>query len=249
MVILDNEESSEGEIEMTIEVLLFDVGSTVFDWRTAVVRTLENTVSDSLSSVDKDKFAVVFRKHTWIEQEEIASEEVPWRPFTDVLRSSLDLTLSELGIDGISTDDRDLLYRAWDEMPVWPEVPVALERLRRKYYTSPLTVMSLRAVAYSSKNAGISWDSIISCDMLGVTKYNPRSYQRAFELIGCAPEQVCFVAAHPGDLRAASAQGTKTAYVVARLHDHGEDYEDKGFAEEFDYVADNFIHLAELMSA
>lgn len=62
-------------------------------------------------------------------------------------------------------------------------------------------------------------------------------------------EQVCFVAAHPGDLRAAQKHGMKTAYVIARLFDYGDDYEDRGFAEEFDYVAEDFTHLAELLGA
>ena len=41
----------------------------------------------------------------------------------------------------------------------------------------------------------------------------------------------------------------RTAYVVARLHDYGDDYEDRGFASEFDFVAEDFTHLADLMKA
>ncbi len=41
----------------------------------------------------------------------------------------------------------------------------------------------------------------------------------------------------------------KTAYIVAQLHDYGDDYEDTGFAAEFDLVAEDFTHLADLLGA
>ena len=41
----------------------------------------------------------------------------------------------------------------------------------------------------------------------------------------------------------------KTAYVVARLRDYGDDYEDTGFAEEFDIVARDFTDLADRFGA
>jgi hypothetical protein len=53
------------------------------------------------------------------------------------------------------------------------------------------------------------------------------------------------VASHPSDLRAAIKAGYRSAYVVPRLEDPGDDYEDNGFAKEFDVVANNFDELVQ----
>jgi len=231
------------------EVILFDVGGTVFDWRTAVTAALDLSEAQSLRSVDPETFGAHWRQQSLIEIEAIADETAPWRPFDPVLESSLDHTLTELGLGGVSDQDRTMLLTAWEVMPVWPEVPEALARLRRRFFIAPHTILSLRVTAFSSRKAGLAWDAVLSCDALGATKPNPRSYDRALAAIGRPAERVCFAAAHPSDLRAARARGMKTAYIVARLHDYGDDYSDTGFANEFDLVAENFSHLADLMDA
>lgn len=76
-----------------------------------------------------------------------------------------------------------------------------------------------------------------------------KSYARALSTIGRSADRICFVAAHPSDLRAARAHGMKTAHVVARLHDYGDEHEDRGFSTEFHVVADNFTDLAGRMKA
>lgn len=106
-------------------------------------------------------------------------------------------------------------------------------------------MIGLAPVAFSSKAAGLTWDAIISCDGLGATKTDPESYARALGVIGLDPSRVCFVAAHPLDLRGAAEHGMRTAYTVARLHDYGDDYEDTGFDQEFDVVAGDFAELAD----
>ena len=234
---------------MEVDVVLFDVGGTVFDWRTAISNALSQIGSQRLENIDPDVFGAHWRKQSLIEVEAIAGETSPWCPFDPVLQSSLDRTFHNFGIDGISDHDKYMLLKSWEEMPVWPEVPGGIERLRQKYFVAPHTILSLRVAAFSSKRAGVSWDAIVSCDALGSTKLNPQSYARALSAIGRPAEKVCFVAAHPSDLRAAREHGMKTAYVVARLHDYGDDYKDTGFTNEFDLVAENFAHLAELMGA
>ena len=51
------------------------------------------------------------------------------------------------------------------------------------------------------------------------------------------------VASHPSDLRAGIAAGYRSAYVLPRLEDPGDDYTDTGFAKEFDVVAQDFEDL------
>lgn len=230
---------------MEVDALLFDIGGTVFDWRTAVMNALNSTQSAQLRIIDHETFCTHWRMQSLVEAQDIADVMAPWRPFDAILEHSLERTCSDLGISEISASDHRMLLDAWEHMPVWPEVPGALARLRSKYFIAPHTILSLRVAAFSSRNAGLTWDAIISCDALGVTKPHPQSYACALSAVGRAGDQVCFVAAHPSDLRAARAHGMKTAYVIARLHDYGDDYEDTGFSSEFDVVADNFDDLAD----
>jgi 2-haloacid dehalogenase len=232
---------------MDVEALLFDIGGTVFDWRSAVTGALKDVETEGLRAADPEVFGAEWRKRSLIEVQEIADGTALWRPFDPVLESSLDRTLHQLGIGEITARDRDRLLGAWEAMPAWPEAGDALARLRGAYLLAPMTILSLRIAAFSSRRAGLTWDAIISCDSLGATKPDPESYRRALAALGRPGEKVCFVAAHPSDLRAARAQGMKTAYVVARLQDFGDDYEDRGFSNEFDLVADDFDHLARLM--
>ena len=237
-----------GYSTMDVDALLFDVGGTVFDWRTAVMDALQRAESDGLRKTDLERFGEYWRKRSLVEAQDMADAMVPRRPFDAVLAHSLDQTLSDLGIFRISETDRKMLLAAWEYMPAWPRVPGALARLREKYFVAPHTILSLRVAAFSSRNAGLTWDAIISCDALGATKPDPGRYTGALTVIGRPGPRVCFVAAHPSDLRAARAHGMKTAYVVARLHDYGDDYEDTGFASEFDVVADDFNDLADRLT-
>ena len=227
-----------------VEVLLFDVGGTVFDWDTAIVEALATTDVDRAHDLDRAAFSSAWRKQSMIEMYDIAELKSPWRPFGEFIESSLDVALTACAIPTVSASDRLVLLDAWRNMPVWPGARRAIADLRRDFFVSPHTIIGLADIAFSSKRARVGWDAIISCDSLGVTKTNPASYAAAISMLGIPAERACYIAAHPVDLRAAREHGMRTAYVVAQLHDYGDDYVDTGFAREFDIVADDFADLA-----
>ena len=74
--------------------------------------------------------------------------------------------------------------------------------------------MGWGAMMASSKAAGIAWDSILSCEFLGVWKPDAEAYLTVPRLLALRPDEVMMVAAHPGDLTAAAAAGLRTAYVI-----------------------------------
>jgi 2-haloacid dehalogenase len=71
-----------------------------------------------------------------------------------------------------------------------------------------------------AKRAGLPWDCILGAETARAYKPMPEAYLRSCAQLGLAPAQVCMVAAHNNDLKAAKAQGMKTAFV-ARPTEHG----------------------------
>ena len=124
------------------------------------------------------------------------------------------------------------------------EAWVLRSTLSRVAASSGVSARISAAISALSRRNGITWDSILSCDILGIYKPDPRCYARAAEIVDCAPHDIVMVASHPSDLRAAMACGYRSAYVVPRLEDPGDDYVDTGFAQEFHHVARDFADLA-----
>lgn len=174
--------------------------------------------------------------------------ERPWMGAEDVFAEALDAALARRKLD-IADDGWAGLRSAWRHMPAWPGAAEAIRALRRRYLLAPLTVLSLPMVLGSSYAAAIDWDCILSCDLLGCYKPDPRCFVRATELLAVQAADVMMVASHPSDLRGAKAAGWRTAYIRARLFDPDDNYVDCGFAEEFDLVVENFEELAQALLA
>lgn len=229
---------------MTIKVLIFDIGGTVFDWNTAIVETLNRLVPEAaMSAPDRLQFATACRAGFLDLNGRVMRGEKPWMTADEILQSVMDECCNRNGLRHLTENDRlDLAY-SWRRMPAWPGARQAISSLREHYIVAPLTILSWPMAVGSSRRNGIDWDSILSCDILGVYKPDPRCYARTAEIVDCGPDEIMMVASHPSDLRAAMAAGYRSAYVVPRLEDPGDDYTDSGFADEFDVVAEDFADL------
>lgn len=75
------------------------------------------------------------------------------------------------------------------------------------------------------RSAGIHVDALFSSKLLGFTKPDRRIYEKALEMLECAPEEAVMIAAHSYDLRAASKLGIRTIYVQRITEDPTEDRE------------------------
>ena len=98
-----------------------------------------------------------------------------------------------------------------------------------------------------AKNAGLPWDCVLSAELAGTYKPDPRVYEKAADLLGLPTERVMMVAAHKSDLRAAAETGMRTAYVPRPL-EYGPDVEvDTSPEPDFDVIAPDFVTLATLL--
>src|SRR5215469_6853855 len=60
---------------------------------------------------------------------------------------------------------------------------------------------------------GLSWDCVVSCEMIGTYKTQPQAYRTCAQWLGYRPDELLMVASHNFDLMAARAEGYLSAFV------------------------------------
>ena len=235
-----------------VQALVFDVFGTVVDWRRGVARALAEFLP-AHGRPDLDPFALA---DAWRRRYQPAMEEVRSgrRPFTrlDVLhRENLEAVLRDHGMDPAAMAEADLdhLNRAWHRLDPWPDVLLGLYRLRRRYFLAPLSNGNILLLANMAKRAGLPWDAILGAEPAQAYKPDPLAYTRTAEILALRPHQLCLVAAHNADLKAARAAGLATAFVP-RPMEHGPGQRiDLAPSEAWDWVAEDFCDLAARLAA
>jgi 2-haloacid dehalogenase len=200
---------------MDIRACLFDVFGTVVDWRTSVSRDLAAFARQKrIDGIDWTQFTVEWRKLYQPSMEEVRSGR---RAFTilDVLhRESLDKLISRYGIKGLSEADIQHLNRVWHRLDPWPDAVAGLTRLKSRFIIAPCSNGNIALMVNMAKRAGLPWDCILGAETARAYKPMPEAYLASCRQLGLAPAQVCMVAAHNNDLKAAKAQGLATAFVA-----------------------------------
>ena len=234
-----------------IKALTWDVGGTVFDWRGGIQKEVRRLAAEQEADVDITQFATDWRRWMFQRLALVRSGELPWMNADRIHRQVLDDVLAKHSALTLSESERDDLNEVWHRLSSWPDAADAIARLRGRYTTIVLTVLSWSIVVDCSKYNGIGWDGILSCEFLGHYKTDPEAYQAALRLLRLEPDQAMMVAAHKNDLRGAKAVGLRTAYV----HREGESDVFPGSssveesASEFDVVATDFPDLADKLLA
>jgi 2-haloacid dehalogenase len=231
----------------SLKALVFDVFGTVVDWREGVARDLGAFLTrHGVADADPRAVADAWRRRYQPAMEECRSGR---RPFTrlDVLhRENLDAVLAEYGVDLRSVDAAELddLNRAWHRLDPWPDSVPGLLRIKARYIVAPLSNGNVALLLNMAKRAGLPWDAILGAEVAGAYKPQPEAYLRTADILGLRPDEVCLVAAHNGDLKAARACGLGTAFVL-RETEHGRGQTtDLAPSEAWDVVASDFLDLA-----
>jgi len=133
--------------------------------------------------------------------------------FRQVTEDALAFAMETLGVA-----DAALAARLMDEyqrLDAFPEVPRALERLRRAGVR--LAILSNGTpgmLASSARHGGIAplLEAILSVEEVGIYKPSPRVYQLAVDRLGVAADRILFVSANGWDAFAAKAFGVRVAW-------------------------------------
>jgi 2-haloacid dehalogenase len=232
---------------LEVQALLFDVFGTVVDWRGSIIAELSRFGAGKGIAADWAAFTDDWRGMYQPAMEEVRSGRRPWTILDVLHRESLDALLARYGVAGLSEAEKDHLNRVWHRLQPWPDAVEGLARLKSRTIIGTLSNGNVGLLTRMAKNAGLPWDVILGAETARAYKPLPQAYIANAALLNLEPSQVMLVAAHNGDLAAASAAGLRTAFV-ARPQEYGP-RQSRDFKAEraWDVVCAGFTELADAM--
>lgn len=233
----------------SIRVLAFDVFGTVVDWRSSVIAEGERLGKPRGIAVDWAAFADAWRAAYHPSLDRVRSGELPWTKLDVLHRMSLEEILKRFEIEALTEEEKNHFNRIWHRLKPWPDSIAGLERLKTRFVITTLSNGNISLLTDMAKHAGLPWDCILSAENVRHYKPDPEVYQLVPDLFDLKPEQVMLVAAHEHDLQAAQGQRLRTAYVHRPL-EHGSGKPPPiPAAGKYDFVAKDFLDLAEQIDA
>ena len=193
-----------------IKALAFDTGGTVLDWHTGIRAALAETGARHRIARDWAAITNAYRRRAL---QRMTNQVNPRFNIDDVHREVLAELAGEHELEAFSTADRTAIAQRWHSLDAWLDFPPVLRRLRQRHIVVSFTILSVALIIDTARRNGLSWDAVISCEMLGVYKPQPEAYQRAAQLLQLEPASILMVACHNFDLNAARAVGYRTCFV------------------------------------
>lgn len=222
---------------------------TVVDWRTSIANEAAAIGAKKGVSADWYAFADAWRKGYHEGMRRVNAGERPYILVDHIHRTRLDEILPQFGLGGLTPPERDHLNDAWRRLHPWADSVPGLTRLKQKFIIGTLSNGNIALLTGMAKFAKLPWDCILSSELAGKFKPDPRAYQRAAEVLCLSPERVMMVAAHGSDLRAAAAVGLRTAFVLRPLEYGPDGKYDPTPDPSFDVAAVDFVDLAGKLGA
>jgi len=227
-----------------VKALVFDVFGTVVDWRGSIIREGMALGRRKKLKVDWPAFADAWRAGYRPAMARVRSGELPWTKIDDLHRMILEDLLKRFPLGRIAEEEIDHLNRVWHRLKPWPDARGGLAKLKRRHVIATLSNGNVALLTNMAKHAKLSWDCILSAEVMRHYKPDPETYLGAAGLLGVKPGELMMVAAHKDDLHAARACGLKTAFVP-RPREYGPQAKpDVSREPAFDLHARDFNDLA-----
>lgn len=225
-----------------IKALLFDTFGTTVDWYGSMVAHAEAIGRERRLHADWAGLVMEWRAHYKPAIKPVREGKRSWTGFDQLHREELDRIVKKYGADKLTSEERDRLTQGWHSLMPWPEVSGGLHRLAKHFILGPLSNGTTRQLIDLARYGHLPWTVIFGADMFRTYKPAPEFYNGAVALLGLRPAEVLMVAAHNQDLKAAGQCGLQTCFVHRPT-------EDQAVEGSFDYVVDNFEHLARTLNA
>lgn len=194
-----------------VDTIVFDILGTLVDHDGAVRAAVSALVPDA-DEGRVDDLAGLWHGHVSGEHRRVIAGERTYAA-TDVL----DGEAGRLVAERAGVTDRALLEDAASttrRVPPWPDSAAALERLAARYEVVGLSNADQTTLLRLDARAGLRWHLSLSAELAQSFKPDPRVYRLALDRIGRPAERTMLVATHAWDLRAARAEGMRTAYLA-----------------------------------
>lgn len=232
-----------------LTALIFDTGGTVFDWHSAVKEALQDAGRRAGLEADWTEIAAQWRRRSLRTLEEMSRPAAGSMDadMDDVLRASLTSVLHENHLPSLDAHADDLV-RGWRRMRPWRDSPGGIARLRERLIVASFTILRTSLVIESSRRGGVQWDAIFSCEMSGVYKISPQSYDYPARWLDLPKDRIALVTAHNNDLVAAHDAGYRTAFVSRPDEWGGLPTPDATASDLADWVAEDIDDLARQMA-
>jgi 2-haloacid dehalogenase len=231
---------------MEAEIIAFDVFGTLVDWRSSIAAALARVGGRAGLSADWPAVAAAWRSRYRPTLNRVISGGLAFQPLDVLHRTMLDEVTAEHHLQALGEADRHELVRAWYDLAPWPDTVPGLHALRERHILTPLSNGSLGLLTRLAKAAGLPFDCILSAELAGTYKPDPRVYGLVPGFFDVPAGRVLMVACHPDDLEAAAQAGLRTAYIRRPL-----EWGPAGTAPPpppgADLVADDLIALAALV--
>jgi len=187
-------------------VLLFDVNETLLDLR-ALDPHFERVFGDAKVRVEWFQ--------TMLSSAFLTTITGPYKPFGDHFRAALAITALRRQVR-VSPEDERAILGGVRELPAYPDVRPALERLRSAgFRLAALTNSTVEVEEAQLRNAKLAdlFDKALSADTAKRLKPAAEAYRTAAGELGVATAELRMVAAHAWDVHGALRAGCAAAFV------------------------------------
>jgi len=219
-----------------VKALFFDVFGTVVDWRSTVTNELHTRAQQSLSkgptnhaiSGDVRARASQMTREEWgaLAQKWRASyyaftasivrdPQTPYKTIDEHHHDALGELLAESQLHGLWDDEelRDISL-IWHFLNPWADSEHGIHLLNKRFKTCTLSNGNISLLTDMARYGKLEWTYILSSNLFGTYKPNPKVYLGGAKELGLKPSQCGMVAAHLRDLQAAKDCGFKVVYVT-----------------------------------
>ncbi len=197
-----------------VKALFFDVFGTLVDWRSGVAHAAQALLQPRGHALDWMAFADAWRDQYQPAMEEVRSGRIPYTKLDVLHRMTLQKVLPQFGVLDLGDGELDRLTLAWHQLEAWPDVRAGLARLRLRYLTAPVSNGNTALLCDLSRRNDLRWDAILGADHARAFKPMNAVYLAAAEAFNLLPGECLMCAAHGSDLKAAAANGLRTAYIA-----------------------------------
>jgi len=209
------------DIKATVKVCMFDQYGTVVDMQGGLVAIATPFLKAKGWSGDANSFVTWWRR-THFENSMIDAllhrEHTPYRIIGE---RAVAHVMDRAGIK-YTRDEVSYLVAEIEKLKPFPEVPVALDRLRKKYKLVVLSNGDPDMLETAKRYHQIPFDRVISVAEASSFKPHVATYTKAAELLGLPMGEILFVANHAFDCIGAKAAGMRTAFIDRRSRPFGE---------------------------